>query len=59
MKKYEILTYFGFIIFSFVGMLIHIRLMIETDRPIHFFCTLLWMVVSICLVTILKRGLVK
>lgn len=59
MKNSEILTYFGFIIFSFIGMFIHIRLMIITDKPLHFFCFLLWMVICICLVTILKRGLVK
>jgi hypothetical protein len=59
MKNSEILMYFGGIIGSFLGMLIHIRYMIDTDKPIHLVCFLLWMVMCICLVTILKRGIVK
>jgi uncharacterized protein with PQ loop repeat len=59
MKNSVFLTYFGFFIFSLLGMLIHIRLMIETDRPIHFFCTLLWMVICLCLATIMRRGMIK
>jgi hypothetical protein len=59
MKNSEILMYFGGIIASFLGMLIHIRYMIDTDKPIHLVCVLLWTVMCICLVTILKRGIVK
>jgi len=59
MKNSVFITYFGFFIFSLLGMFIHIRLMIETDRPIHLFCVLLWMIISICLATIMRRGVIK
>jgi len=59
MKNSVFLTYFGFFIFSLLGMFIHIRLMIETDKPIHLFCVLLWMVICICLATIMRRGVMK
>lgn len=59
MKNSEILMYMGSIIGTFVGMIIHINLMIETDKFIHFVCFLLWMVICLCMVTILKHKMVK
>ena len=59
MKTTTILMYLLSIIGTFLGMFIHIRLMIDTDKPIHFFCVLLWMIICIGLVTIFKHKLVK
>lgn len=59
MKNLKILMYLGSIIVTFVGMIIHINLMIETDKFIHFVCFLLWMIMCICMVVLFKYKLTK
>jgi hypothetical protein len=59
MKNSEILMYMGAIICTFIGMIVHINLMIETDKFIHFLCFLLYMIMSLCFVTIFKHKMVK
>jgi type IV secretory pathway TrbL component len=59
MKNSQLLMYFVGIIATFVGMLIHINLMIETDLFVHFVCFLLWMIACVCLVVMFKFRLYK
>jgi hypothetical protein len=59
MKNSTILMYYGFIIGTFLGMIIHIRLMIDTNKPIHLLCFFLWMIMCSCVVFIFKHELKK
>lgn len=59
MKNSTMLMYMGAIITTFVGMLIHVRLMIITDEFIHFVCFFLWMVTSGCLVLLFNHKMSK
>ena len=59
MSNSKSLMYFGAIIGTFLGMLIHINLMIETNEFVHFVCFLLWMIMNVCLVLIFKHKLNK
>ena len=55
MKKSELLMYYGAIIGTFLGMIIHIRLMIDTDEFIHLVCFLLWLIISSCLIIVFNH----
>ena len=57
MKNSTALMYLGSIIITFLGMLIHAKLMIETNEPIHLLCFSLWLVMCSCLVLIFKHKL--
>ena len=57
MKNSTALMYLGSIIITFVGMIIHANLMIETSKPIHLVCFFLWIVMCSCLVLIFKHKL--
>lgn len=51
----QILLYFSSLIVGMGGMLIHINLMVDTGKPVHLVCTILWMVIVVCSVIILKK----
>ena len=55
MKKSTILMYYLGIIGTFLGMIIHIRYMIDTNEFIHLVCFLLWMIICSCLVIIFNH----
>lgn len=49
------LMYYGAIICTFLGMIIHIRFMFITSEFIHLVCFLLWLVISSCLIIIFNH----
>lgn len=57
MTTSKLLMYYGSIIITFLGMIIHIRLMIDTNEFIHLVCFLLWMIMSSCLIIIFNHKL--
>ena len=59
MKNSTALIYIGAIIATFIGMFIHIRLMIITNEFEHFVCFFLWMVIGGGLVLLFNHKLEK
>ncbi len=57
MKNSTMLMYLLGIVGTFMGMIIHINLMIETSKPIHLVCFLLWIVMCCCLTLIFRHKL--
>jgi hypothetical protein len=55
MTNSKMLMFMGAIVGTFIGMIIHINLMIETSEFIHFVCFLLWLVICSGLVIIFKH----
>lgn len=59
MKNSTILMYYLSIIGTFLGMIIHIRYMVDTSKPIHLLCFLLWLVINICMILLFRHELRK
>lgn len=57
MKNSKLLLYYCGIIGSFIAMIIHIRLMTDTNNPIHLVCLGLWFVICCCLILIFRHKL--
>lgn len=57
MKNSTALMYFGSIIGTFLAMIIHINLMIETSEVIHLVCFSLWLTICSGLVILFRHRL--
>ena len=57
MKNSTALMYLGALAITFIGMIVHINLMIETSDIIHLVCFSLWFIICSGLVLIFKHKL--
>ena len=57
MKNSTMLMYLLGIVVTFMGMIIHINLMVETNKLIHLICFSLWFVMCCCLTLIFRHYL--